>query len=145
MSIRHILSMTAGAGAVAFFAFPVAAAVLPMDAPTTVGSLQAVCTGVGSAKDDPRWADYPIRLEFSNSAAQFLAGENVKVMDNTGKLLAEFDCSGPWVLLQLPKGTYGVTAAIPQQNLGPKTVRFETPSTGQKRVGIQFPSAPANE
>jgi hypothetical protein len=122
---------------------PVSAAVLPMDAPTKVGSVDAVCTGVGSAKDDPRWAAYPIRLEFSNSGAQYLSGENVKLMDKTGQPLGEFDCTGPWVLLQLVKGTYSVTASIPAQNLGPKTVRFDTPATGQKRVVIQFP-APAN-
>jgi hypothetical protein len=124
---------------------PVAAAVLPMDAPTKVGSIEAVCTGVGSAKDEQQFTNYPVKLEFSNSGAQFLSGENVKVMDSTGQQLAEFDCTGPWVLLQIPKGTYSVTASIAAQNLGPKTVKFDTPVTGQKRVEIQFPAAPANQ
>ncbi|MEI9931565.1 MAG: hypothetical protein WDM89_13765 [Rhizomicrobium sp.] len=85
------------------------AAALPMDAPIAMGNVTAVCTGVGSAKDDPKFAAYPIRLEFSNGAAQFVANEHVKLMNNTGAVLAEFDCQGPWVLLQMPKGLYSVT------------------------------------
>ena len=135
----------AGLVLVALIASPAVAGVLPMDAPTKFGAVEAVCTGVGSAKDDPKWMTYPIRLEFSNGGAQFLSGENVKLMNQTGQQLAEFDCTGPWVLLQLPKGSYSVTASIAQQNLGPKSVKFETPETGQKRVEIQFPSAAPNQ
>ena len=78
-------------------------AVLPTDAPTKMGEVTAVCTGVGSAKDDPQWSSYPIKLEFSNGGAQFVSGENVKLMSSTGAQLAEFDCGGPWVLLALAK------------------------------------------
>ena len=121
------------------------AAVLPMDAPVTMGNVTAVCTGVGSAKDDPKFAAYPIRLEFSNGGAQFVANEHVKLMNNTGAVLAEFDCQGPWVLLQMPKGLYSVTATQPDATHGPKTVKFEPPATGQRRIGIQFPSISPNQ
>lgn len=121
------------------------AAVLPMDAPVKLGAITAVCTGVGSAKDDPQFASYPIKLEFSNGGAQFVSNENVKLMNNTGASIAEFDCQGPWVLLQLPKGTYSVTATQPDATRGPKTVKFDTPATGQKRIEIQFPSIAPNQ
>lgn len=121
------------------------AAVLPMDAPVKLGAITAVCTGVGSAKDDPQFAAYPIKLEFSNGGAQFVSNENVKLMNNTGANIAEFDCQGPWVLLQLPKGTYSVTATQPDATRGPKTVKFDTPATGQKRIEIQFPSIAPNQ
>jgi hypothetical protein len=132
----------AGAACAALVSLPTLAAVLPPDAPVKMGDVTAVCSGVGSAKDDPRWSGYPVKLEFSNAGAQFLSGENVKLMDHTGQQLAEFDCTGPWVLLQLPKGRYSVTASIAQQNLGPKSAAFETPASGQKRVEIQFPAPP---
>jgi hypothetical protein len=139
MKLPHSM---ASAACAACLALPAVAAVLPPDAPVKMGDITAVCSGVGSAKDDPRWSDYAIKLEFSNAGAQFLSGENVKLMNQTGQQLAEFDCTGPWVLLQLPKGSYSVTASIPQQNLGPKSAKFETPATGQKRIEIQFPAPP---
>lgn len=140
-----ILQMIAGGAAAAALSLPAFAAVLPMDAPTKIGSIEAVCTGVGSAKDDPKFAAYPIKLEFSNAGAQFVSNEHVTVMNNTGANIAEFDCQGPWVLLQLSKGTYSVTATQPDAAHGPKTVKFDTPATGQKRVEIQFPSIAPNQ
>ena len=116
-----------------------------MDAPTKLGNITAVCTGVGSAKDENQWSSYPIKLEFSNGGAQFVSGENVKLMNQTGAQIAEFDCTGPWVILNLPKGSYSVTATVAQSNLGPRSAKFDTPATGQKRVEIQFPAAAPNQ
>ena len=31
-------------------------------APTTINGVEVVCTGVGSAKDDPRWSAYPVKI-----------------------------------------------------------------------------------
>jgi hypothetical protein len=140
-----IANAAAGGAMAALFTLPVLATVLPMDAPTKMGEITAVCTGVGSAKDDPQWSSYPIKLEFSNGGAQFVSGENVKLTNQTGATLAEFDCTGPWVLLGLPKGSYGVTATIAQSNTSPHSVKFTTPATGQKRVEIQFPAAAPNQ
>jgi hypothetical protein len=121
---------------------PVAADPLPMDSPVTSGTVEMVCTGVGSGKDDPRWASYPVRVEFSNGGAQFLSGAHVKLTGAGGKAMGEFDCNGPWVLLRLPRGHYNVTATI-----GDKThsTSFSPPDHGQKRVEIQFPGFAANE
>jgi hypothetical protein len=121
------------------------AAALPMDAPVKMGAVTAVCGGVGSDKDNGQWNAYPIKLEFSNSSGQFVSGENVKVTNQTGATVAEFDCTGPWVLLQLPRGNYGATATMAGSTNPPRSVKFSPPATGQKRVGIQFPAIPANE
>ncbi len=140
-----IFVLAAGFASALLASTEISAAVLPMDAPVKMGDVTAVCTGVGSAKDDPQFAAYPIRLEFSNGGAQFVANEHVKLMNNSGAVLAEFDCQGPWVLLQLPKGLYSVTATQPDATRGPKTVKFEPGPTGQKRIGIQFPSIAPNQ
>ncbi len=116
---------------------------LPMDSPITMGGVETVCTGVGSGKDDPRWAAYPVKVEFSNGAAQFLSGAHVKLADAAGKTLAEFDCSGPWVLLRVPRGRYTVFATI--DGAGTRNAGFEPPEHGQKRVELQFSSVPANQ
>ena len=140
-----IANATAGGIFAVLFTIPAIAAVLPMDAPTKMGEVTAVCTGVGSAKDDPQWSSYPVKLEFSNGGAQFVSSENVKLMNGAGAQIAEFDCGGPWVLLNLPKGSYSATATVAQGNSGPRSVKFATPATGQKRVEIQFPAAAPNQ
>ncbi|HEV2652268.1 MAG TPA: hypothetical protein VGU69_13475, partial [Rhizomicrobium sp.] len=55
-------------------ALPVFAGPMDMDKPVTTGPLTLACTGVGSAKDDPQWQEWPVRIVFSNGAAQFLSG-----------------------------------------------------------------------
>jgi len=142
MKIQHLVS---GAAVASMLTLATNAAVLPMDAPVKMGAVTAVCGGVGSDKDNGQWNAYPIKLEFSNAGGQFVSNEHVKLMNVTGAMLAEFDCMGPWVLLQLPKGTYSATVTQPDATRGPRTVKFEPPQTGQKRVGIEFPSIAPNQ
>ena len=121
---------------------PAVADPLPMDSPVTMGSIETVCTGVGSGKDDPRWASYPVKVEFSNGGAQFLSGAHVKLAGADGKTMAELDCSGPWVLFKLPRGKYNVSATIDNVT---HIASFSPPDRGQKRVEIQFPNMKANQ
>src|SRR5437762_973762 len=37
------------------------------DMPTTINGVETVCTGVGSAKDDPRWSSYPVKIVLATS------------------------------------------------------------------------------
>jgi hypothetical protein len=119
---------------------------LPMDTPIAINGIQTVCTGVGSGKDDPRWQSYPVRIEFSNGAAQYLAGAHVALSGASGPLTA-FDCAGSWVLLQLPAGSYKVTANLTDQpGTQPRSTMFKTSGQGpQKRVEVQFPHMAANQ
>ena len=118
---------------------------LPMDAPIQLGNVETVCTGIGSGKDDPRWAAYPIRVEFSNAGAQYLSGAHVKLVDVARKTLADFDCSGSWVLFKMARGTYTVTATITGENAGPRSATFQPPVSGQKRVVLQFKDIAPNQ
>ena len=90
---------------------PATAGPLPMDSPVTTGSVETVCTGVGSGKDDPRWASYPVKVEFSNGGAQYLSGAHVSLSQG-GKSLASLDCAGSWVLFKLAPGSYKVDASL---------------------------------
>jgi hypothetical protein len=124
------------------FAWPAGADPLEMDNPTTVNGIEIVCTGIGSAQEDPRWKAYPVRVEFSNGGAQYLAGAHVR-LSSGGKELASFDCSGSWVLFRLRPRSYVVAAALKEQpDAGERTATFSAPSHGQKRVVIQFPLPP---
>ena len=119
---------------------------LPMDTPISIDGIETVCTGVGSDKDDPRWQTYPVRIEFSNGAAQYLAGAHVS-LSGSGGPVAAFDCAGSWVLMQLPAGSYKVTATLTEQQGGqPRSTTFKTSGQGpQQRVEVQFPHIAANQ
>lgn len=112
---------------------------MPMDSPVTANGIETVCTGIGSGEDDPRWKSYPIRIEFSDHASQYLAGAHLTLSDN-GKTLTAFDCAGAWILFRLPPGSYKATASLLyNQGGGERSVMFSPPATGQKRLVIQFP------
>jgi len=129
-------------------ATPALAGSIPMDQPVSLNGIETVCTGIGDeAMHDPRWAAYPIRVEFSNGGAQYLAGPHFVLKDTEGKVLTSLDCSGPWILLQLPPGKDYIAAGSfsddPQD--GERTGRFTVPSNGkQKRVVLAFPHIPPN-
>ena len=171
MSATRNLSALMAAALVGFTAHSAFADSIAMDQPVQMGTVETVCTGIGDAKDDPRWPSYPIRVEFSNGGAQYLAGAHV-TLTSGGKLsgmapkprhrrhksasadafipasmsssapLATFDCLGSWVLFKLPAGTYTVTASLSSTPGPERSTTFST--TGeppQKRVEIQFPLA----
>src|SRR5687767_2873067 len=57
-----------------------AASVLPIDAPTVVNGTMAACTGIGlGARDDPRWRDFPLRVEIAGKDGQYLGDAVVEV------------------------------------------------------------------
>jgi hypothetical protein len=107
------------------------------DQPTTIGGIETVCTGVGSAKDNPAWGSYPVKLVFANPKGEDLAQEHISVMQG-GKSVVETDCDAPWVLMKLPAGNYSVAASVGAR-IGKAS--FSTSGTGQKTVTITMPPA----
>ena len=135
------------AGAIAGYLWPARAqSYVAMDNPITVNGVDTVCTGIGDeAQHDPRWAAYPIRVEFSNGGAQYLSGAHVVLSQAGGKPLAALDCAGSWVLFKLAPGNYKVDATLLyNQGGGTRSATFSPPATGQKRVVLQF-KLPANQ
>ena len=126
---------------------PVLADRLPMDRPVTIDGITTVCTGIGDeAQNDPRWKAYPIRVEFSNGGAQYLAGAHVTLKDAGGATLVSIDCSGSWVLFQLEPGHYTVSATLLYHKDQPeRSARFSPPARGQKRVVLEFSGVNPNE
>ena len=109
------------------------------DQPVSIGGVESVCTGVGSAKDNPDWNGYPVKLVFANSAGEDLAAVHVAVSQG-GKTVMETDCDAPWLLLKAPSGSYGVRATV-----GPRTAtaNFSSGGGGQKEVTVMFPKQAA--
>jgi hypothetical protein len=125
---------------------PSLAAYMPQDTAVAAQKVTAVCTGVGSSRDDPRWLSYPVRLVFANRSGQFAAGEHL-ALDHDGRQMAALDCDAPWLLLKLPAGRYSVTATLPREPATrQQTVAFTTGGAGsQREVGVVFPGLAANQ
>jgi hypothetical protein len=109
------------------------------DQPAMIGGIETVCTGVGSAKDNPAWSAYPVKLVFANAAGQNLAQVHVAVLQGA-KAVVETDCDAPWVLMKLPAGTYNVAATMPGQagtRMGKAS--FSTKGGAQQTVTVMLP------
>jgi hypothetical protein len=117
---------------------------LPMDTPITVNGVDTACTGIADSKDDPRWKSYPIRVEFSNGGAQYLAGAHVTLFKGRDTLVS-VDCQASWVLFKLPPGKYVVTGTMLGSSAKPRTAKFSPPKSGQKRVVLQFTDFQPNQ
>ncbi len=110
------------------------------DQPVTIGGVESVCTGVGSAKDNPDWKNYPVKLTFSNMAGENEASEHIAITQG-GKPVMETDCDAPWLLIKAPAGHYDVRASLPGGS-GTRTASaaFSTGgSGGQQTVNVAFP------
>ena len=136
-SIAITLSVAAGTA----LALPLLtnSALAVQDQPVTIGGVETVCTGVGSAKDNPAWSSYPVKLVFANAAGDDLAQVHVAVMQG-GKSVVETDCDAPWVLMKLPAGTYNVAATMPG-SAGARVGKasFTTNGGAQKTVTVMLP------
>jgi len=122
---------------------------LAMDKPVLLDTgVTAVCTGIGEAKDDPRWKAYPVRIEFATETMHYLAGAHVTVKNSDGMTLADVDCSGAWLLLQLPQGEYEAGASLLYRKTAPQaSARFSAPKPGdkQKRVVLVYKGVNPND
>jgi hypothetical protein len=116
---------------------------LPPDEPVVVNGIDLVCTGVGEdARNDPRWAAYPVRIEFANADAQYLSDASLAVAKADGEQLFEVTCDSPWVLANLEPGKY-VLAATYEGIV--KTEKFTAPKSGQARFVVRFPEVPGDK
>jgi len=109
------------------------------DQPVMIGGIETVCTGVGSAKDNPAWSAYPVKLVFADPKGANLAQVHLSVMQG-GKPLMETECDAPWVLMKLPPGNYNVAATVPG-DAGPRAGKasFVTKGGPQQTVNVIIP------
>ena len=111
------------------------AAFAVQDQPFTVNGVTAVCTGVGSAKDNPEWASYPIKIVLANDAGENLAAAHYRVTRN-GATALETHCDAPWLLIKGPAGSYSATATVGE---GSKSTSFTMAAGPQKELTLMFP------
>ena len=136
----RLISLAAAAAFVAFVpGFSAHASPVAMDQPIAIDGIETVCTGIGDeAQHDPRWAAYPVRVEFADKAMHYLSGAHVELRDAGGKTLASLDCAGAWVLFKLAPAKYVVEASLLWEKADTASAPFDAPATGQKRVVLRF-------
>ena len=133
-AIAASLALTFAAGAASAAPERVA-----LDTEVTVGGVGVGCTGIGETKNQPRWAAYPVRLEFADEKRNYLAGEEVSVSDAKGGQLLDVVCEGPWVLLKLPAGkSFKAVAQLAPSNGESHSAVVKAPSHGQARFVFTF-------
>ena len=136
-------------GALSAAAALTSGALAVQDTPTDINGVETVCTGVGSAKDDPRWMAYPVKIVLATTGGADLANAHVTLAragKTGGQILAETDCDAPWVLFKAPPGKYTATATLIGGSGQSHSASFSTSGSGQKEVNILFnvPSSPAS-
>ena len=138
----RLFLMTATAAGFALSTFMMAEQALAVqDTPTTINGVETVCTGVGSAKDDPRWKAYPIKIVLATTGGANLANAHVSLTKGNQEV-AGLDCDAPWILFKPPAGNYTATASLIGSN-NSAHANFSTGGSGsQKEVTLLFPRAP---
>jgi hypothetical protein len=122
-----------------------APALAVQDTPATINGIETVCTGVGSAKDDPRWSAYPVKIVIANTAGENVAAMNIALSQN-GKAVVQTVCDAPWILFKLPAGHYSASATMVNPPGTSRKADFTTTGSGaQKELTIAFPAAAPNQ
>jgi hypothetical protein len=102
--------------------------------PMTIHGVETVCTGTTTeVRADPQWRAYAFHLEVAGKDGQYLGDEKVTVSGNGHSVSVQ--CSGPWVLMKLPAGSYNVSMDVPEA--GHKDVTIRVPG----RTVVHFPNA----
>ena len=87
------------------------------------------CSGIGlEEREAAETVPHTLRLEFAQADGHYLGGIDASLSDAGGKEILTVRCPGPWVLLDLPDGTYRVSASF-----GGKTVTRNVTIRGGKR------------
>ena len=132
-----LMAVTATGFALSTFMMAEEAAAV-QDTPTTINGVETVCTGVGSAKDDPRWKDYPVKIVLATTGGANLANAHISLIKDN-KEVASLDCDAPWILFKPPAGAYTATASLIGTN-NSAHASFSTNGKGaQKEVNLLFP------
>ncbi len=113
------------------------------DTPVTINGVETVCTGVGSAKDDPRWSAYPVKIVLATTGGANLANAHVTLTRGRQEV-AGLDCDAPWILFKAPPGAYTATATLIGGSGRSSSAGFGTTGSGrQKTITIMF-ARPSN-
>ena len=108
---------------------------LPAGLPVQIHGIEVACTGESlDVRRDPRWGDFPLKIEFAGPGGLYVGGETVSVSQPDKEILRVV-CGGPWLLLRLPPARYDVSATLDGQTA--KSAAFVS-KKGQGHIILRF-------
>ncbi|MGZ3272525.1 MAG: hypothetical protein ACXU82_04325 [Caulobacteraceae bacterium] len=141
ISLATLCAVSASAAPLPPAAFDMEIDRMAVDQEVAVSGVQLACTGIGDTRNDPKWAAYPIRVEFSNANNEYMTDAVIALVDAKGQAVLVVRCDSPWLLIKPPPGSYAVYSRLMGSTAQPRSARFAVPVRGQKRVVLQFPDA----
>lgn len=107
----------------------------------SVNGVNAMCTGVGiTAREEAMNNGYPLRVEIAGRNGQYLGDTIVELSGGGLAQPIAVGCSGPWVLFDVPAGSYSVTTLAEGHDGESKTASVNVGGAGQARIVMQFPN-----
>ncbi len=100
------------------------------------GKINGVAYATGGIGLDERAAmekmanDYSLKIVIATASGNYLADAKVRIENLTGEKVFECTATGPWLYVNLPAGTYKVTASLEQKS----RMREVTVGTGLKSI-----------
>ena len=104
-------------------------------------NVPAVSGGVSvNARDKMRAATPPhnVKMVFALTTGNYVSDVQVKVTNQSGKVVIDDTSNGPWLYAQLPAGTYNATATY---NGKAVTQRFSVGKSGIKTAQFRWPAS----
>lgn len=99
--------------------------------------IKYACTGVAESKEDPRWAQYPLKLMFTTGGRAYISYVEVKIVDENQKLVFEANCDAPWLVVGLKPGTYQAKVVALKQYT--REVSLGISAGKQLALAVRFP------
>jgi hypothetical protein len=106
---------------------------LPVDQETAVSGVQVMCGGIGSDESDPKYANYPAKVEVAGGYGQWLGGNDITI---SGAQNVSAHCTGPWFMAQLQPGHYKVSVT---HGTATHSARLDVAANGQHKIVVRFP------
>ena len=103
--------------------------------------VQYFSAGVGIEERQAVYPPYPLKLIFVQGARAYLAEVNISIAKADGTTLVEIPSDhvmGPWLFVNLPSGTYTITATDSLQRIIEKQVSVE--GTETKVIHFRWPA-----
>ncbi|MEZ5667866.1 MAG: hypothetical protein R3F55_10620 [Alphaproteobacteria bacterium] len=90
-----------------------AATALAAHAATAQSPTSYLCAGVGEeSRAEADAMQHSLKIVFAEPDGHFLADVATVIEDGDGGVLVDVTCPGPWLLVDLPAGTYRIDASF---------------------------------
>lgn len=102
--------------------------------------IRYACTGIAESANDPRWAQFPLKLVFATEpVGALLSNVQARIVAPGGGVVLSAHCpDSPWLMAGLAPGRYQVTATVGGRFT--RTVAITIRPGKQSYVVVRFPA-----